>query len=119
MTTDQDWAAHYRAQAEVCREYAAKATTQPLRGAVAEVRRRLERACGSGGALTSIDQARPGRSPDDAVRCRTEQGLPGCFPLAAPLRDGNAGTRGAARDQSLSWLAETVSQLLALIQETD
>lgn len=30
-TTDQDWPSHYRAQAQECREYAAKATTQPLR----------------------------------------------------------------------------------------
>jgi hypothetical protein len=31
MTTDQDWAAHCRTKAEVCREYAAKAATPPLR----------------------------------------------------------------------------------------
>jgi hypothetical protein len=30
-TTDQDWPSHYRAQAQECREYAAKAATQPLR----------------------------------------------------------------------------------------
>jgi uncharacterized alpha-E superfamily protein len=31
MTTDQDWPAGYRAQAEECREYAARARTQALK----------------------------------------------------------------------------------------